>query len=372
MAVRRRGKKWQYDFYDSNNERIRGIISPAGIDPEKVTKAQAIQYETILKAKLLQGLQLPNTKKDILFEILVDRYLTWCDINHKRNDRDHTACKNLLDHFGGYKTSKITLWALEGYKKKRKEQGRAPRTINIELSALRLMFKKGVEWNIVNQNPISGLEPKKHFLKEVQKQIRVLDSEEFNLLYQSANQYFKPVLAFAYCTGCRLSEIKFLKWENVNFKNEKVLIKDTKNRIEREVDLNSVTYNLLRELNDLRSKSHDDSEYVFRYKYLKKFTKSTWDNSWRNTLKASGIKHCTFHDLRHSFISNLIVNEGVDFETVMSLSGHKSLAMLKRYTHTHGKAKKEAVKKLDKYMEFGDSGHKLVTIPQVPNIRSFN
>ncbi len=51
----------------------------------------------------------------------------------------------------------------------------------------------------------------------------------------------------------------------------------------------------------------------------------------------------------------------MDFETVMSLSGHKSLAMLKRYTHTHDKAKKEAVKKLDKYIEIENSSHKMVT-----------
>jgi len=253
------------------------------------------------------------------------------------------------------------LWALEGYKKKRKEQGRAPRTINIELSNLRLMFKKGVEWNIIIDNPISDLQPKNHFLKEIQKQIRVLDSEEFNLLYQSANKYFKPVLVFAYCTGCRLSEIKFLKWENVSFKNEKVLITNTKNKVEREIDLNTATSNLLSELYKSRTKVNVNSEYVFRYNDLEKFTKSIWDNSWRKALKGSGIKHCTFHDLRHSFISNLIVNEGVDFETVMSLSGHKSLAMLKRYTHTHDKAKKEAVKKLDKYMKIEDSSHKMVT-----------
>jgi len=85
MAIRRRGNKWQYDFYDSNHERIRGVVAPAGIDPTKVTKNQAKQFETILKGKVLQGLQLPNNKKDISFESLVEKYLTWCDINHKSN-----------------------------------------------------------------------------------------------------------------------------------------------------------------------------------------------------------------------------------------------------------------------------------------------
>ena len=58
----------------------------------------------------------------------------------------------------------------------------------------------------------------------------------------------------------------------------------------------------------------------------------------------------------------MIVNERVDFETVMSLSGHKSLSMLKRYTHTNRNAKKEAVQKLEKYMIIEKDSHDLVTI----------
>ena len=35
--------------------------------------------------------------------------------------------------------------------------------------------------------------------------------------------------------------------------------------------------------------------------------------------------------------------------------------MLKRYTHTHTKAKKEVVKKLEKYLNIDNISHKLVT-----------
>jgi hypothetical protein len=55
---------------------------------------------------------------------------------------------------------------------------------------------------------------------------------------------------------------------------------------------------------------------------------------------------CRFHDLRHTFVSNLIVGEKEDFETVMSLSGHKDLRMLKRYSHTREESKKAAISKL--------------------------
>ena len=55
-----------------------------------------------------------------------------------------------------------------------------------------------------------------------------------------------------------------------------------------------------------------------------------------------------FHDLRHTFVSNLIVGEKEDFATVIALSGHKDISMLKRYSHTQEEAKKNAIAKLEK------------------------
>jgi len=63
------------------------------------------------------------------------------------------------------------------------------------------------------------------------------------------------------------------------------------------------------------------------------------------------IGKCRFHDLRHAFCSNLIVGEKEDFETVMSVSGHKDLRMLKRYSHTREEAKKAAIQKLGNRLE---------------------
>lgn len=58
------------------------------------------------------------------------------------------------------------------------------------------------------------------------------------------------------------------------------------------------------------------------------------------------IGKCRFHDLRHSFRSNLIVGEKEDFVTVMELTGHKDMRMLKRYSHTRESAKRSAIDKL--------------------------
>jgi len=360
MAIYQRGNRWHVDVYDSNGKRIRKPARIKGVHPDEITKKQALAYEKILKGKYAEGeFELPGTRKDLSFEKVVSRYLDWCDSNHERADRDHTACKNLLEYFKGRKASKINLWLIEGYKKHRKGQGREPRTINIELSAFRLMYNKAVEWGLLNKNPITGMK----LLKEEVKEIRVIDESELKRLYQNANEYFKPVLLFAYFTGCRSSEIRLLKWENVNLKEGSVLITKTKNREERTVYLTGLLVSELQKLNKTREKlkREDRSDYVFTYKEYPYFTKSNLGRSWNRAVAKSGIKHCRFHDLRHTFCSNLMVNEGVDFETVMSLSGHKSLSMLKRYTHTNKNAKKDAVKRLEKYMKIENNSHNLVT-----------
>jgi len=351
MAIRRRGNNWVYDIYDSNNKRLRGIVKIEGIANEAVTRKQALDYEKVLKGKLAEGVRLGSNKKDILFDKLVKEYLNWCDTNHIRNDRDHSVCKNLLNYFSGYKASKITLWSIERYKKQRKELGREPRTINIELAGLRHMYNKAIEWKLISENPITGIK----LLKQETKEIRVINEVEFQKLYDNSNESFRPALLFAYFTGCRSSEIRNLQWKNVNLSDGSVLITNTKNKEERVVYLND---NLKYELKRI---FQPDTKFVFNYKKIPSFNKTTFRKCWLYALKKSGIKHCVFHDLRHTFCSNMIVNVGVDFETVMSLTGHKSLSMLKRYTHTNKNAKKEAVKKLENHLKLPIYSHNLVT-----------
>jgi integrase len=54
--------------------------------------------------------------------------------------------------------------------------------------------------------------------------------------------------------------------------------------------------------------------------------------AWHRTLKEAGINGLRFHDLRHEAVSRL-VEVGLGDQEVAAISGHKSMQMLKRYTH---------------------------------------
>ena len=67
--------------------------------------------------------------------------------------------------------------------------------------------------------------------------------------------------------------------------------------------------------------------------------------AWGKVTKASALDDFTFHDLRHTFASNL-VQAGVDLNTVRELLGHSDIRMTLRYSHLAPEHRAAAVAKL--------------------------
>lgn len=233
---------------------------------------------------------------------------------------------------------KINLWLVEKYKTERKSLGRKPETINKELGVLRRMFNLAMEWKRIRSNPIEGIK----LMKVTQTIYRTLKDSEVMKLCKSASPHFKPIILFAFFTGMRRGEIANLKWENLDLDHRYIHVKETKNDEERHIPVCDPLYDILIELKDQAT-----SEYVFTTQKGEPYkSPSAWKRAWATALRKSGIPHCRFHDLRHTFTSNLIVDEKEDFATVMALTGHKDISMLKRYSHTKEEAKKMAINKL--------------------------
>ena len=64
---------------------------------------------------------------------------------------------------------------------------------------------------------------------------------------------------------------------------------------------------------------------------------------WSGIKRDLGMEDLRFHDLRHEAVSRL-VEGGLSDQEVASISGHKSMQMLRRYTHLRAE---DLVKKLD-------------------------
>jgi len=342
MGVYVKGNRWYIDYY-VKGKRKREVVSIPEKDPSTITLRDAEAALNIRKAEIATGkFDITKTEKPIKFEKLVAAYLAWADENHKAPERDHGACKNLLAYFGGKNIYTLTLWEVDKYKSARKKQGRKPETINKELGALRRMFnlaRQGALSLRIGKNPVEGIK----LVKVPKNKPRTYQPWEFRALYEAASHHFKPILLCAYMTGMRRSEIARLQWSDVDFQDRTIYIAESKNDEPRTIPIAEALFSVLR---DLRSNS--ESEFVFTTHEGKPYTsRSSWKSTWTTTLKKSGIEKGRFHDLRHTFVSNLIVNEKEDFATVMALSGHKDISMLKRYSHTQEEAKRKAIRKLE-------------------------
>ncbi|MFI5324497.1 MAG: tyrosine-type recombinase/integrase, partial [Thermodesulfobacteriota bacterium] len=335
------------DYYTPDGKRIREVVSIPGRDPSTITLREAEKALAIRKAEIAQGkFNIATTEKPVKFEKLIEAYLEWAEENHRAPERDHAACKNLLDYLRGKNIYTLSLWEVEKYKSERKKQGRKPETINKELGAIRRMFNLAVQGVLrvrIAKNPVHGLK----LINVPKPKPRVLKDWEFQRLYGAASDHFKPILLCAYMTGMRRSEIAKLKWKDVDLEDGYIHVVEAKNGESRSIPIGE---SLLSTLSDL---SRDAvNEFVFTGPDSTPYTSLTsWKRTWCTALRKSGIEKCRFHDLRHTFVSNLIVGEKEDYATVMGLSGHKDIRMLLRYSHTREEAKKAAIDKLGNRLE---------------------
>jgi len=332
------------DFYNKG-KRIR----------ERIGTSKKLAETTLRKRKveIAEGKYLDKKKEvRIRFKDFAVDYRKWAVVNNKSFKKGKKwMIERLIGTFGEKLLSEITSWHVEKYKAMRKEEivkrntNRSPgdkqfslATVNRELTCLKHMFNKAIEWNGAEKNPVSKVK----FFKENNGRLRYLFLEEIIRLIDCCPPHLKPIVITAVCTGLRKGEIVNLKWDDVDFRNRILYIETTKNGEKREVAMNDYLTETLKSI-----KRNDVSLYVFCDKEGKPYY--DFRKSFATALEKAGIKDFRFHDLRHSFASNLIM-KGVDLTTVRELLGHKSIDMTLRYSHLSPDHKSKAVKVMDSLM----------------------
>jgi site-specific recombinase XerD len=233
--------------------------------------------------------------------------------------------------------------AIADYKVKRRNEGRAPGTVNRELCLLSHAFNLAIkEW--VDFNPVARVSRER-----VNNQIeRWLSFEEQNKLLAVSPQWLREIIIFAVNTGWRRSVILGLTWDKVDLFQKKFTILEQKNKGKDTQPFNEQVLEVLKARFKVRSIK---SNLVF---YNSEGT--AWDG--RNVLRAftaavkeAEIAHCRFHDLRHTFATRL-VQAGVDLYKVQKLLRHKSSIMTQRYAHLYSESLRDGVDTLDRIITF--------------------
>ncbi|MGD0336195.1 MAG: site-specific integrase [Candidatus Omnitrophota bacterium] len=290
--------------------------------------------ETVLAKRIVEVaegrfLDIKRVKK-IKFDDFANEYL---ELHSKLKKSYYTDCKivNLLKkYFSGKYLYEITSLDVEKLKSTRAKEV-SPATVNRALAVLKSMFNRAIVWGKVEHNPCRAVK----MFKENNQRLRFLEKEEIDKLLANCCEHLKPIVIVALHTGMRKSEILGLKWRDVDIEHKTIHLLDTKNGEKRDVPMNSVAIKTI-----ISVPKHKDSFYIFcnqdgePYGDIKK--------SWLTAVKKACIIDFHFHDLRHTFASQLVMS-GVDLNTVRELLGHKSLEMTIRYSHLSPDHKKKAV-----------------------------
>ena len=219
---------------------------------------------------------------------------------------------------------------------------RSPATVNRYLAALSHVFTIAEkEWEWVQTNPIRKVRKQ----KESRGRVRFLDETERGALLvatkKSKNRHLYPIVVLALSTGMRLGEITGLKWGNVDLADGRIIIDETKNGERRAVPLVGFALQVMKDHTKVRRVDWD-----FIFSSDQKNQPVDIRKAWNNAIKQAGIEDFRFHDLRHSAASYLAMN-GASLAEIADVLGHKTLQMVKRYSHISEQHTASVVEKMN-------------------------
>jgi integrase len=206
-------------------------------------------------------------------------------------------------------------------------------SVQKELNVLKHLLRLSVEWEIVPFNVSQGVKSP----RVPAGRVRYLQPGELRAVLEAAPEWLRPIVALAACTGMRRSEILGLRWLDLDLKQNRVMLSQTKNGEGRIVYLNATAKAVV---TSLPVADRSTSLLFGRY------TGEQVSMAFARVCKSLGISDFRFHDLRHTAASWLRMG-GADIHTVAQLLGHKDLRMAARYQHLSPSFLGDAVARLD-------------------------
>ena len=199
----------------------------------------------------------------------------------------------------------------------------APATVIRELSYFSSIITYArKEWGININNPVALVARPKN----PQGRCRILDATETNTLFEALKPngrrsiWMLPLVKLALETAMRRSELLGLRWEHIDLGRRTIFLQLTKHGTSRTVPLSTHAIEILTQI----PRNLDGRVFPVTHEVV--------SQAFNRARKQAGVKDIRFHDLRHMAITRL-AGKLPNLIELSAVSGHKSLAMLKRYYH---------------------------------------
>lgn len=312
-------------------------------------KRDAEDWARRTEDEMVRGLFVQRAPAERLtFEKAMERYLN--DVTPQKRPstqvRERKRSVPLVEFFGRYSLAAVTPDLIAQYRdmrlsgRDRKDSSgdlvpRAANTVRLEMALLGHLFSVAVkEWGLgLGYNPALNV---RRPAPGVGRNRRLSADEEDRLLHAvdaHTNPMLRWIVRIALATGMRSSEIATLRRSQVDLDRRIVRLLETKNTSPRTVPLSGTATELFREAlaNPIRTA---DTDLIFYGEPGRdgKRRPYNFNKIWLDIKRSVGCTDFRFHDLRHEAVSRF-VEAGLSDQEVSAISGHKSMQMLKRYTH---------------------------------------
>ena len=289
----------------------------------------------------------PESKESITVAKFAPTFLELSAVDNKPStvdEKELTLRRHLVPYFGEMPLGKVSFAAIQDYKAAKVKDDYNEKTINNHLMILRRMLE------VARKRGLIETVPEIEWLKAPKPAFDFLTFEEAERLLAAADGEWRVMFLVALRTGLRQSELLGLRWEDVDLKAGRLVVRQAivrgrigtpKSGKPREVPLSSETVRALKEHRHLRG------QYVFSYDDGEPLQKTCLRRPLPAACKKAGLRNVGWHVLRHTFASHLTMR-GVPLKVIQELLGHSTMEMTMRYAHLAPEVRRDAVELLDR------------------------
>lgn len=319
------GKGWQIRWCDENGIR-RGQTFLNYSDAQKAERRYQIEVEAIKAGIRVRPL------KAHTFQELADYWMEH-RATKKRNPGDDRSILNahLLPFFGTTKVNEITLHRVNEFE--RNMDGKvSPKTLHNHLTLLNSMLNMALDIRWLTEKP------KIKKPKLIEKPYKFLQtSGEIRLLLEAARHEAPgtfELFSTAVFTGMRAGELAGLHWADVNLNTRQILVHRSYNGPTKSGRTRVVPIldSLLPVLREWRLKNPLPVLFPNAVGKMYRESDRVFQEIFQRCLKRVGLNRIRFHDLRHTFASHWMMNNGSLYR-LKDILGHSTIKMTEQYAH---------------------------------------
>jgi integrase len=323
------GTSWRFVYRNDLGQQKKVKI---GVTTKRIAEQRKAQLDAMLSMGKDPVLELKTTGS-ILLSDLIKEDASWCE--NRRQPRtiqiNREIMKRFIEWMGNVESRQVTKQKIEEYLLYCiKSRNYKVTTLDMHRRQLSSIFNRAVkEHQLLKENPFADIKPYADKTRRDRAQFLSLEEIDILLKATSSDIHFNRLVRFYLLTGCRRGEALDLRWDEVDYRHNKLYLGQSKSKtkLRRDFPIRKELENLLKEAET----DKDKIEYVFwrfhgrgpyisnRFTSLRKAHKELPDS-------------LSPHLLRHTFASHLVMNQ-VDLRTVASFMGHNTTKVTELYSH---------------------------------------